>query len=223
MRAARTLLYTLLPLFAGCQLLPDRAAAPPAGQVRLQGELSVQNGQMLLRPCHEQRRFVVLDSGRTGLSREVDEQLAAGNDPLFADLRGALGPGAQPGVDGQLQLSERYRLQAEGQGCQDAEFRRLSLRASGNEPFWSISVSSKGLLLERPEQAPLALPYVEEQLPGGRLNFSSEADGQRLELWVAPQRCIDSMSGALRHLSAELRLNGAVQRGCAYFGGMRDE
>jgi putative lipoprotein len=81
---------------------------------------------------------------------------------------------------------------------------------------------SKGLVLNRPEQEPLALPYLEEQLPDGRLNFSSEANGQRLDLWVAPQRCVDSMSGTVNHLSAELRLDGQVLRGCAHFGAMRN-
>ena len=41
-------------------------------------------------------------------------------------------------------------------------------------------------------------------------------------LWVAPQRCVDGMSGAVNHLSAELRLDGQVLRGCAHFGAMRN-
>ncbi len=70
--------------------------------------------------------------------------------------------------------------------------------------------------------ARIPLPYLEEQLPEGRLNFSSEANGRRLELWVAPQLCVDGMSGAVSHLSAELRLDGQVRRGCAHFGGARN-
>ena len=58
-------------------------------------------------------------------------------------------------------------------------------------------------------------------LTHGSFSLSSEANGQRLELWLAPQRCVDSMSGSVQHLSAELRLNGSVQRGCASFGGAR--
>ena len=57
----------------------------------------------------------------------------------------------------------------------------------------------------------------------GRLNLSSEANGQRLDLWVARQRCVDGMSGGVQHLSAELRLNGQVLRGCAYLGGARND
>ncbi|PRD18424.1 UNVERIFIED_CONTAM: hypothetical protein NCL1_60616, partial [Trichonephila clavipes] len=115
------------------------------------------------------------------------------------------------GNDGRFEVSQLYRLQGEGHGCEDLNFKRLTLRASGTEPFWQLEVGSKGLVLNRPEHEPLALPYLEEQLPEGRLNFSSEANGQRLELWVAPQRCVDGMSGAVNHLSAELRLDGQLK------------
>ena len=105
----------------------------------------------------------------------------------------------------------------------NGDFADLLLRASGHEPDWSIAVSNQGLVLHRPGQEPQALPYLEEQLPEGRLNLSSEANGQRLELWVAKQRCVDSMSGTVQHLSAELRLNGQVLRGCGYLGGARND
>ncbi len=78
-------------------------------------------------------------------------------------------------------------------------------------------------MLEQLGQEPVALPYMEEQLPDGRFNLTSEANGKRIELWVAPQRCVDSMSGSVQHLSAELRLDGKPLRGCAYFGGSRNE
>ncbi len=50
------------------------------------------------------------------------------------------------------------------------------------------------------------------------------ANRQRLQLWVTPQRCQDSASGAVTHLSAQLRLDdGKVLRGCAYYGGARND
>jgi uncharacterized membrane protein len=73
-----------------------------------------------------------------------------------------------------------YRVQAEGHGCTDINFARTILRASGHEPDWNIAVSNQGLILNRPGQEPQALPYLEEQLPEGRLNLSSEANGQVL-------------------------------------------
>ena len=142
---------------------------------------------------------------------------------LLANLLGCRPAPTATGSDGRFEVSRLYRLQGEGHGCDDINFKRLTLRASGNEPFWQVEVGSKGLVLNRPDQPPLALPYLEEQLPEGRLNFSSEANGRRLELWVAPQRCIDGMSGAVSHLSAELRIDGQTLRGCGYYGGSRNE
>ncbi|MBS7661406.1 hypothetical protein I0D00_05515 [Pseudomonas lalucatii] len=224
MSASRTLVFALLPLFASCQVFKDQPSdADRAEQVRLQGELSQVGGQLLLRPCQEQRHFVISNDGATDIMRETAELLGGGPGPLFADLRGSLAASRQKGVDGQLQLSRVYRLQHEGRGCEDPNFKRSTLHASGQEPGWSVTVGGRGLVLERQGQQPLALPFLEEQLPEGRLNLSSEANGQRLELWVAPQRCVDPMSGAVQHLAAELRLNGEVLRGCGYYGGARSD
>lgn len=223
MRVTRPLLFALLPLFASCQVFDSTPNVPTDKTVRLQGELSVSADQLVLTPCAEQRRFHLIDSANSGLLQEARALLADGQGPLFADLRGSLGSSQQAGADGELAFSQLYRLQREGPGCTDPNFKRQTLRASGHEPDWSVSVSANGLVLERPGQPALALPYVEEQLPESRFNLTSEANGQRLELWIAPQRCVDSMSGTVQTLTAELRLDGQTQRGCAYFGGARNE
>lgn len=223
MHASRILLFALLPLFASCQLFSEKPQADSVQHNRLQGELSLDAGQLLFRPCQEHRRLVIANDGATDIMRDAADLLTDGPGPLFADLRGQLATSQLAGIDGQLTPSRVYRLQREGRGCADANFKRTILHASGQEPGWSLVVGSQGLVLNRAGQAPLALPYLEEQLPEGRLNLTSEANGQRLVLWAAPQRCVDSMSGALQHMSAELRLNGEVLRGCAYFGGARDD
>lgn len=223
MSITRTLLTTfaLLPLLAACQVYTGKPEGPPSA-TRLQGQLLAQNGQLLFTPCQEQRRFTLNDSGNTGIDREAARLLEDGQASLFVDLAGRLGGSQGNGSDGRLDVSRLYRVQGEGHGCDDLNFKRLTLRASGNEPFWQVAVGGKGLVLNRPGQEPLALPYLEEQLPDERLSFSSEADGRRLELWLTPQRCVDGMSGAVNHLAAELRLDGQVLRGCAHFGGMRN-
>ncbi|WP_068830048.1 COG3650 family protein [Pseudomonas sp. BMS12] len=217
----RHLFFALLPLFAGCQMFSVYDSTPPTPPQRLQGQLSQAQGRLLLNPCNEQRTIEVVNDGSSEIVREAAGLFADGHDSLFVDLLGNVTGSKSQGVDGEMHPTQVYRLQGEGPGCNEPGFERLLLRASGHEPDWSLGVSGKGLVLLRPGQAPLAVPYLEEQLPEGRFNLSSEANGQRLELWLAPQRCTDSMSGSVQHLSAELRINGEVQRGCASFGGAR--
>jgi putative lipoprotein len=191
--------------------------------VRLQGELHVVNNRLQFRPCQEKRQFILEDSGNTGLLQEAVTLLNGGKGVLFADLSGRMAASQVAGTDGQIELTTLYRIQREGHGCDDLNFKRQTLRASGHEPEWRLDANSQGLILQRPGQTDLVVPYLEEQLPEGRFSLSSEANGQQLELWVAPQRCVDSMSGSVQHLRAELRLNGQTLKGCGAYGGARQE
>jgi len=224
MRAVPSLLLAaLLPLFAGCQLLAEKPeTVSNVGTTRLQGELSAAGGQLLFKPCEENRRFVVSDTGTTGLLQEASA-LAATPGTLFADVRGKLAGSQGAGNDGQLNVQQVYRVEHSSSACSDPNFKRLTLRASGHEPDWSLKASGKGMVLDRPGQPSLAVPYLEEQLPDGRFALSTEANGQRVDLWVAPQRCVDSATGAVSHLSAELRIDGQTLRGCGYYGGSRND
>ncbi len=216
------LLLCLLPLFAGCQVYNPNAAQQEPPAVRLQGHLVHDRNQLLLTPCGEKRRIAIVNDGSSALVREAASLFADGRQQLFVDLRGQLSGSQADGLDGVMRPTLVYRLQGEGQQCAEPGFDQLLLRASGHEPDWSLSVTEQGLVLQRPAQEPLALPYIEEQLPGGRFSLSSEANGQRLDVWLAPERCTDSMSGNVQHLAAELRLDGQVLQGCASFGGARE-
>lgn len=211
----------LLPVAAlgACGHFGAAPERPPATE-RLQGELHLDAGRLLLQPCGRKQRLLILDQAQLDLARDA-KGLGAESTPVYADLRGSLQAGSDSQPDS-FQVTQRYRLANEGGSCAD-DLRRTLVQASGNEPGWQVRIAPKGLVLERPGQPVQALPYLEEQLPGGQAIYTSEANGQRLELWVAPQRCVDSMSGAVSHLAAELRLNGEVQRGCAWFGRARHE
>ncbi|MFJ3377558.1 COG3650 family protein [Pseudomonas sp. NPDC086112] len=218
MRVARSLvLVAVLPLFAACQLLDGpRESASHVGQTRLQGQLTAADGKLLFQPCNEQRSLVVNDTGGTSVLQEA-ATLADDQGKLFADVRGRIT------ASGQLDLEQLYRVERSGTACDDPDFKQLTLRAAGHGPEWNVRVSGKGMVIDRAGQPPLALPYVEEQLGDGRFNLSTEANNQRIELWVAPQRCVDGSTGSVQHMSAELRIDGQVQRGCGYFGGSRDD
>ncbi|MGE8067641.1 COG3650 family protein [Pseudomonas sp. NPDC089569] len=222
MRVARSLVVVaLLPLFAACQLLDvGQQSASPAGQTRMQGQLTAADGKLVFQPCNQPGRYVVNDTGGTSVLQQAAD-LADKQGKLFADLRGRIV--ADSGGDGRLDLQQLYRVERSNTACEDPNFKLLILRAAGHNPEWSVKVSGKGMAIERAGQPSLAVPYVEEQLGDGRFNLTSEANNQHIELWVAPQRCVDSSTGSIQHMSAELRINGQVQRGCGYFGGSRDD
>ncbi|KAF1029183.1 MAG: hypothetical protein GAK37_01875 [Pseudomonas sp.] len=223
MRAAHTLaLFALLPLFAACQMFDPAPAKPSlAGLTRMQGELTAVGGKLLFQPCNDHRNYVVNDTGGTGLLQEA-ASLAGPQGAVFVDLRGTFN-GTASTTQGTLELQQVYRVERDTSACNDPDFKRMILRANGHKPAWAMNVTAKGMVLEREGQPPLAVPYVEEQLGDGRFNLMTEANNQHIELWVAPQRCVDNASGSLQHMSAELRVNGQVQRGCAAFGGSRDD
>jgi putative lipoprotein len=222
MRVARSLvLVALLPLFAACQLFDgERQSASHVGQTRMQGQLTAADGKLLFQPCNQPARYVVNDTGGTSVLQQA-ASLADKQGKLFADVRGRVVAGS--GGDGQLDLEQLYRVERSGSACDDPNFKLLILRAAGHSPEWNVKVSGKGMVIERAGQPALAVPYVEEQLGDGRFNLSTEANNQHIELWVAPQRCVDSITGSIQHMSAELRVDGQVQRGCGYFGGSRDD
>ncbi|MBV4478079.1 hypothetical protein N8H74_15170 [Pseudomonas sp. B2M1-30] len=217
MRVARSLIVVaLLPLFAACQLFDgQRESASHAGQTRMQGQLTAADGKLVFQPCQDPRQLVVNDIGGTSILQEA-ATLADEQGKLFADVRGKV-------AGDRLDLSQLYRVERSGTACDDPNFKLLILRAAGHGPEWNVKVSGKGMVIDREGQPPLAVPYVEEQLGDGRFNLSSEANNQRIELWVAPQRCVDSSTGSVQHMSAELRIDGKVQRGCGYFGGSRND
>lgn len=217
MRVARSLIVVaLLPLFTACQLFDGaRESASHVGQTRMQGQLTAADGKLVFQACGEQRQYVVNDIGGTSVLQEA-ATLADQQGKLFADVRGKI-------AGDRLDLTQLYRVERSGTACDDPNFKQLILRAAGHGPEWNVKVSGKGMVIDREGQPPLAVPYVEEQLGDGRFNLSSEANNQRLELWVAPQRCVDSNTGSVQHMSAELRIDGKVQRGCGYFGGSRND
>ncbi|MGG2021211.1 hypothetical protein AB1J88_14355 [Pseudomonas sp. S8] len=217
MRVARSLIVVaLLPLFAACQLLDGpRESASHVGQSRMQGQLTAADGKLVFQPCGEQRQYVVNDIGGTSVLQEA-ATLADQQGKLFADVRGKI-------AGDRLDLGQLYRVERSGTACDDPNFKLLILRAAGHGPEWNVKVSGKGMVIDREGQPALAVPYVEEQLGDGRFNLSSEANNQRIELWVAPQRCVDSSTGSVQHMSAELRIDGKVEHGCGYFGGSRND
>ena len=95
MRPARLLVYSLLPLFAACQVWKPESPSTSV-DTRFQGELVKINGALQFRPCTEKRLFSIEDVANTGLRREADSLFDDGAQGLFVDLRGTMGPAKVP-------------------------------------------------------------------------------------------------------------------------------
>lgn len=209
-----TALIFLSFFLSACQLLQPAASNQPAS-TRLQGTITQLNGKWLFQPCATQDSYILETS--SALDDELRNLSSDSGSPLFADFSGVLDSNQT-----HFTPRQRYRLLFAGHACDDPDFARLQIRASGNEPFWSILLSPQGLLLNQIDQASVALPYIEEQLADGRLIISSQANHQNLQLWLSPNTCTDSMSGAIHHLTARLQLDQQTYHGCAAFGALRD-
>lgn len=206
----------MLLVLSACSLLTKEPTVEPEG-VRWQGIVSLEANGVWLHPCGEGQRRIML---RLHTQQDADlRSLITQKTPhIFVDARGHMSAAKDmQGNEGILTVTQVYRLkQATANSCFLAENQKLALRAYGYTPDWTISITPKGLLLDQVGSTPKALPYLEEKLPGDRTSFSTEANGQQLELWVAPQRCQEP--SGFTHLSATLHLNGQVLRGCAYLG-----
>jgi len=225
MRVARSLMcFALLPLFAGCQMFASTPSQPStAGMTRMQGVLMGKDGHLLFQPCGEQRHYSVTDIGLTGVLQEA-AGIVGQSGQVYADVRGRFEASKSGGMDGTIDLHQFYRLERSTAACNDPNFKLLTLRAAGTEPGqWELRANAKGLELSLPDKPKLAVPFLEEQLPDGRLSLSTEANGVRVELWVAPQRCVEPTTGSVQQMTAELRVNDQPYRGCAYFGGARND
>lgn len=90
----------------------------------------------------------------------------------------------------------------------------LPFTASGNEPFWRVTVEPVQLVLERMGKNPVELRYETLETNASGQAFQAEGDGIRVSLAAAPQLCRDSMTGMPHPNQVRLTINGEAFRGC---------
>lgn len=181
---------------------------------------------------HEVRSFESCDSETlvwasdpSGRLWTLYRELATGRVPyeaVFAVVRGRLAdpPDEGFGADypGQLVVSDIDYMADEGFGCEQ-DWSAFAFRASGNEPFWSVSISQTGVRLSTPGEVGQPWTAVRVRTDGPIKRYDGTLDGGRaVELEIARGACRDSMSGAFFGWTSALRLGPDVLRGCAVSG-----
>lgn len=86
--------------------------------------------------------------------------------------------------------------------------------ASGNEPFWHITLVGRELTLSRMGEGTETLYSRVVSQGGSGQTIRAKREGLTLTLDVAPQLCMDSMSGMPHPNQVRLTINGDTWAGC---------
>ena len=189
------------------------------------GHLVYGRERQSFKACGTNRTSWVVDL-TGGELESVYERLAINpHDPIFVEVRGQIGPAPSEGFgadyDYQLTVLQLRRASLEGPGC-DEDLRTTEFRARGNEPFWDIDISKRGIVFsDFGRSQKLVFPYVEASVSSGRWHYVSTTQGaesHRIEIAINEQSCADNMSGAYFSFVAKVKLDGRTYSGCATEG-----
>jgi uncharacterized membrane protein len=185
-----------------------------------------QPGRITLMPCRV-NMLVDVEDQTGGVLEAARAQLASGaRREIFVELRverGVRMDDWRTEKDRVLVALELLRAMPMGQGdwCKTV-LPPGSARASGNEPSWSVTMSSHGIEWSEPELAtPLRFPAAAPIVEGKKRTWISTlaADGhpsRELRVVIIPGTCRDARSGAWYSSSAEITLDGRAMSGCAH-------
>lgn len=85
-----------------------------------------------------------------------------------------------------------------------------SYRASGNEPFWNVTIDSGRALMQRPDQQPRSFSVGSSQSIGAGRRYV----GEGIVVDIQPGRCVDSMSGVARADQVRVQMDSERLTGC---------
>lgn len=86
-------------------------------------------------------------------------------------------------------------------------------RARGNEPFWSLEMSDRGLRFSTPDSK-LQGPAPAMQASAGVRRYTGTLQGKPVAVTVTPSLCNDTMTGMPYPARVELQFDGRTWRGC---------
>jgi uncharacterized membrane protein len=137
-------------------------------------------------------------------------------------IKGQRGPAPKDGFGadyaGSILVEEILYVADEGFDC-NYNWQQFSLRAIGNEPFWSTTVVADDIKVTQLGQPDANYTIVsKQQTKQGIYYQGKDSKNKSLELAIITKPCHDTMSGAYYGLSARLKLNDEELTGCAIPG-----
>ncbi len=208
--------------------IADDAPATSAEPMRITGLFRIDDGRLELRPCDEPTAtyWVLGDTDQLNtLYADATAQGYAGQY-VVVEVTGKLRKAAKPRgaamaspYTAQFEVTsvERVRPKNPKNHCLGYDF-----WATGNEPFWSLSISEAEGLIELTQLgAPtLAFDYVKPtyEQDGTVIRYYSRGTEQRLKVMLTKEECYDSMSGNKFGYAVEVEVVGRDLVGCGREG-----
>ena len=147
------------------------------------------------------------------------------NRPVFMEVTGELAEAPAGGFGAhfaqQILIREVRNASVESAGC-FAEPDKFAFRAAGNEPFWSVEISKRGLaFVEMGQEDRILFPYSPPTFFGEQIIYRSQIRSHQprsIVVRLERESCSDSMADATSSFAATVTIDELTLSGCARAG-----
>jgi len=147
------------------------------------------------------------------------------NRPVFMEVAGELTEAPPDGFGAHFQqqilIREVRNASVESAGC-FATPAQFAFRASGNEPFWNVEISKRGLTFsELGQDGKILFPYSPPTFFGEQIIYRSQIRSHQprnLVVRLEESPCNDSMADAAFSFTATVKIDDRTLTGCAREG-----
>lgn len=173
--------------------------------------------------CGEKRELWITDRTHGTLKTAYTKLSSKPYEPIFMELKGVLGnvptDGFGADYDGgiiAMEIIHASRIN-ESFGCRE-KYANFIFKASGNEPGWSVIVSTNEIKYASINSPSQSFPIALQQQDGETIIYETSNSNMSLTLSLYPKMCTDSMSGEQFGWKATATIGETDFQGCAVKG-----
>lgn len=189
----------------------DETSAPAVEQKPklAYGLMMKQGDKLVFSPCRDRSYALVEDvSGDGSVVGGLDQVGLAAGKKLYVELLGV--------TDGLALKASALNLARTDGRCQQPGGADEAWLAAGNAPGWALAAGGEQVMLKRPGEPDLVLPYREFVRDGRLASYDGEAAGHALQLRFEQKSCRDAKADAVFGWTATLSVDGQTLQGCAW-------
>lgn len=153
------------------------------------------------------------------LSDKFDSLNLKAGVPMFVRFNGTMDSIDQTSASPRVAVSDVVEASTyQGQSvCQLARDKTFVFR--GNEPFWSLTISSDSIVFNHFEQDAMAFPYSPPQWQDSVWVVQTEKSAQSLTARISETECFDTMSGIRYSMQVAIETQIGSFEGCGGWEG----